>query len=155
MIPIMAGSIYIMDRAYLDYQRLYHLHKVVVVLSFEPKRICSFIENPPLRSIERPGLQCDQIIRLTGPIQTTLPGILRRVRLIDPKTIKILSCLPISPTATPNRSQTITKAGGRLNCSSNGSNKTSNQGVLWAKHQCRQNPDLDGHLHLFDHDNFP
>jgi hypothetical protein len=81
------GSIYIMDRGYIDFERLYALHadKAVFVTraksNFQFKRIYS---HPVDKSA---GLRCDQTIRLTGFYATKhYPERLRRIRYIDPET---------------------------------------------------------------------
>ena len=86
MIPILAGSIYIMDRAYLDYQRLYHLHTCAGRFVVRAKKNLQFYRKSSTPVDTSTGLQCDQIIRLTGPqSKHRYPQSLRRVRLIDPE----------------------------------------------------------------------
>ncbi|MBP3192908.1 IS4 family transposase [Natronogracilivirgula saccharolytica] len=86
MIPIIAGSIYIMDRAYLDYQRLYHLHTSGGRFVVRAKKNLQFYRKSSTPVDSSTGLQCDQIIRLTGPqSKQRYPHPLRRVRLIDPE----------------------------------------------------------------------
>jgi hypothetical protein len=84
MIPIMAGSIYIMDRAYLDYERLYHLHKAGGLYVIRAKKNLRFYRKSSTPVDRSTGLQCDQIIRLTGQdSKHRYPEFLRRVHLID------------------------------------------------------------------------
>ena len=84
MIPILAGSIYIMDRAYLDFARLYNLHQAGGRFVVRAKKNMQFYRKSS-RPVDRStGLQCDQIIRLTGPkSKQRYPDDLRRVHLID------------------------------------------------------------------------
>lgn len=85
MIPILAGSIYIMDRGYLDYERLYHLHTQGGRFVIRAKKNLQFYRKSSAPVDRVGGLQCDQIIRLTGPkSKYRYPETLRRVRLIDP-----------------------------------------------------------------------
>ena len=99
-----AGAYYVMDRAYVDFSRLYalHLHRAFFVtraksnLSFN--RVLSF---PVDRAT---GVICDQRIRLTG-VKTAkdYPEQLRRVRFKVPETGKTLVFLTndfISPSLT-------------------------------------------------------
>lgn len=81
------GSIYIMDRAYIDFERLYELQTFQAVFviraksNFQFKRIYS---HPVDKST---GLKCDQTIGLTGFYTAKhYPEKLRRVRYIDKET---------------------------------------------------------------------
>lgn len=84
MIPIMAGSIYIMDRGYVDFERLYSLHKAGGRFVIRAKKNLQFYRKFSTPVDRKLGLQCDQTIRLTGPKTKFLyPKELRRVHLID------------------------------------------------------------------------
>ncbi len=84
MIPILAGSIYIMDRGYLDFERLYNLHSQGGRFVIRARKNLQFYRKSSTPVDSSTGLQCDQIIRLTGPqSKTRYPDALRRVRLID------------------------------------------------------------------------
>lgn len=84
MIPIMAGSIYIMDRGYLDFQRLHNLHTAGGRFLIRARRGLQFYRKTSTPVDPTIGIQCDQIIRLTGPKSKHLyPDHLRRVHLID------------------------------------------------------------------------
>ena len=78
------GAFYLMDRAYLDFARLYHmnLNKASFIIraksNFQFKRIYS---HPVDKST---GLKCDQTIRLTGFYPSKdYPDKMRRVRFFD------------------------------------------------------------------------
>jgi hypothetical protein len=84
MIPIGAGSIYIMDRGYLDFERLYHLHRQGGRFVIRAKKNLRFYRKSSTPIEATGGLQCDQRIRLTGyQSKQDYPESLRRVRLID------------------------------------------------------------------------
>lgn len=84
MIPIMAGSIYIMDRGYLDFQRLYDLHQSGGRFVIRSRKNLQFYRKSSKTIDRSQGLQCDQLIRLTGPKpKKKYPEPLRRIRLID------------------------------------------------------------------------
>ena len=78
------GSIYIMDRGYLDFARLAYLDRCRAVFVVRAKSNLKFrrlYSHPVDRST---GLICDQTIVLTGPRSAELyPGKLRRVRFRD------------------------------------------------------------------------
>lgn len=84
MIPIMAGSIYIMDRGYLDFERLFALHNSGGKFVIRARKNLQFYRKSSAPVDRRAGLRCDQMIRLTGPIsKLRYPQELRRVHLID------------------------------------------------------------------------
>jgi hypothetical protein len=85
MLPIIAGSIYIMDRAYLDFQRLYNLHQAGGQFVVRAKKNLQYYRKSSTPVEAATGLRCDQTIRLTGQqSKKRYPDDLRRVRIIDP-----------------------------------------------------------------------
>jgi len=82
------GSFYIMDRAYIDFFRLYSLHQcsaffvTTAKTNFQFKRIYS-------RKVDKStGLRCDQTIRLTGTKSFQYyPEKLRRISYVDKETL--------------------------------------------------------------------
>jgi hypothetical protein len=79
-----AGAFYIMDRGYLDFERLFQLHRgqaffvVRAKKNFQYRRVYS---HPVDKTT---GLRYDQIIRLTGPLTSKLyPEQLRLVKFYD------------------------------------------------------------------------
>jgi len=84
MIPIMAGSIYMMDRGYLDFDRLYDLHQSGGRFVIRSRKNLQFYRKSSTPIDRSQGLQCDQLIRLTGAKpKKKYPEPLRRIRLID------------------------------------------------------------------------
>lgn len=91
MLPIEAGAFYVMDRGYLDFQRLYGLHQAGAFFvtraksNMHARRVYS---APTERSS---GVICDQSIALNGFYAArNYPEHLRRVRFKDPETGKTL-----------------------------------------------------------------
>jgi hypothetical protein len=86
-----AGSIYVMDKAYLDFRRLYDLNQCAsffVVRAKSNTRLKRLYSNPVDKST---GVQCDQIVVLTGFYsRKDYPAKLRRIRFFDPETNKRL-----------------------------------------------------------------
>jgi len=84
-----AGSFYILDRAYLDYERLYRIHHASAFFvtharkSFVFRRLYS---RPIDKSV---GLRCDQTVKLVSfyPAKA-YPDKLRRIRFVDVETDK-------------------------------------------------------------------
>ena len=85
------GAIYIMDRGYLDFVRLYTLHQAQAFFVTRAKsntRLRRVYSAPVDRST---GLICDQTVALTGTTSRKhYPEHLRRIRFKDPETGKTL-----------------------------------------------------------------
>jgi len=86
-----AGAIYVMDRGYLDFLRLYKIHQASAFfvtrakINFSRKRLYS---QPVDKST---GIQCDQIVTLEGYYaRKHYPEKLRRIRYFDSKNNKTL-----------------------------------------------------------------
>jgi hypothetical protein len=79
-----AGAIYVMDKAYLDFERLYDLHQCggfFVTRAKSNTRLKRLYSRPVDKST---GVQCDQIVVLTGFYsKKAYPEKLRRVRFFD------------------------------------------------------------------------
>lgn len=83
------GAFYVMDRAYLDFQRLYTLNQCLAFFVIRSKRNTKFRRLHSRKVDKSTGLRCDQTIILTG-IDTAnkYPEKLRRVKFFDKKTGK-------------------------------------------------------------------
>jgi len=85
------GAIYVMDRGYLDFARLYLMHQTHAFFVTRTKSNTKFrrVYSAP---VERStGIICDQAIMLTGVIsRKDYPEHLRRIRFKDPDTGKTL-----------------------------------------------------------------
>jgi Domain of unknown function (DUF4372)/Transposase DDE domain len=83
-LPLQAGAIYIMDRGYLDYSRLFRLHQAGAFFVTRSKRSmdCRRVYSHPYEN--ETGIQCDQTIALCGvKSRRDYPDRLRRVRYFD------------------------------------------------------------------------
>ena len=102
MIPFESGAFYVMDRGYLDFERLYALHQRGAYFVTRAKsntrsrRICS-------RPVDRTtGIICDQRISLTVKKSAMdYPDQLRRVRFKDPVSGKSLVFLTNNTLLSP------------------------------------------------------
>jgi len=88
------GSIYVMDRGYLDFERLYNLNQCMAFFVIRSKSNTKF-KRVYSRDIDKAtGLRCDQTIALTGiPTKYHYPDNLRRIKYYDAKTEKRFSFL--------------------------------------------------------------
>lgn len=82
IVPITAGDLYIMDRGYLDFERLFTLHKAQGLFIVRARKNLQFYRTSSRPVDKAEGVQCDQTIRLTTSKQK-YPDPLRRVHLID------------------------------------------------------------------------
>jgi IS4 transposase len=95
------GEIYVMDRGYLDFTRLYRLHQAGAFFVTRPKhntllrRSSSMRSSPAIRAANvAAGICSDQRIRLTGKnTRGYYPETLRRIHLIVPEMGKELVLL--------------------------------------------------------------
>jgi hypothetical protein len=88
------GSFYIMDRGYLDFQRLYELTGLLVFFIIRAKKNLQFRRLYSRPVDKSTGLRCDQIIKLTGNLPSLYyPDKLRRVKFYDAEHENYLSFL--------------------------------------------------------------
>jgi transposase len=83
-LPLEAGSIYVMDRGYLDFARLHTIHLAGAFFVTRAKhntQLRRLYSHPVEKST---GVQCDQTVTLTGfQSKKDYPGQLRRIRYFD------------------------------------------------------------------------
>ena len=83
------GSYYIMDRAYIDYKRLYRLNKEWSYFVVRAKKNLKFKRLYSNKVDKASGLRCDQVIRLIGYYpKKDYPEKIRRVKFFDKETKK-------------------------------------------------------------------
>ena len=88
------GSIYIMDRAYLDFQRLYSLHQALAFFIIRSRKRFRFRRVGSRPIDKNTGLRCDQTIRLKSFYPAKFyPEALRRIRYHGTETDKNLTFL--------------------------------------------------------------
>ena len=91
VLPIEPGSIYVMDRGYVDFERLYRITRSLAFFVTRAKSTFKFerIYSHPVD--KSTGLICDQTIKLTVPATAKkYPDKLRRVKYRDLETDKVL-----------------------------------------------------------------
>lgn len=86
------GSIYVMDRAYLDFERLYRFHQSSAYFVIRKKTNTGFRRLYSNKVDKSTGIKCDQIITLSGFYShKAYPEKLRRVKYFDPEAEKNLN----------------------------------------------------------------
>ncbi|HEY3308539.1 MAG TPA: IS4 family transposase [Desulfuromonadaceae bacterium] len=91
VLPIEPGSIYVMDRGYVDFARLHSITRSLAFFVTRAKSTFSFerIYSHPVDKTT--GLICDQTIKLIVPATAKkYPDKLRRIKYRDPETGKVL-----------------------------------------------------------------
>ena len=88
------GAFYIMDRGYLDFERLYLLHQCMSFFVIRSKTNTQFRRLYSHRIDKATGLRCDQTIVLTGvDTKKHYPDKLRRVKFFDEQNNRSFSFL--------------------------------------------------------------
>ena len=79
-----AGAFYIMDKGYIDFQRLYNIHRQQSFFVTRAKNNMAFTRRASYPVDKSRGLRSDQIIRLTG-LKSSIyyPELLRRIHYVD------------------------------------------------------------------------
>jgi len=81
------GAYYIMDRGYVDFERLYKINSIPAFFIIRPKKSLSFIRLRSNKVDKSAGIRCDQIIRLTHFYsRKNYPDKLRRIKYYDEET---------------------------------------------------------------------
>ena len=79
-----AGAFYIMDKGYIDFQRLYHIHQQQSFFVTRAKNNMAYARQKSHPVDKRRGLRSDQTIRLTGLKSSAYyPERLRRIHYVD------------------------------------------------------------------------
>jgi hypothetical protein len=86
-----AGCWYVMDRGYLDFERLYHIHECRAWFVTRSKKNTQYKRVYSKKVDKSKGILCDQKVRLTGTNATKdYPELIRRIKFIDGATGKRL-----------------------------------------------------------------
>jgi hypothetical protein len=82
--PIESGSFYVMDKAYIDFGRLYAMHKSGAFFILRAKENFQFVRLSSRQVDKSTGLKCDQTIRLKNQkVALKYPESFRRVKYYD------------------------------------------------------------------------
>lgn len=82
--PIEEGSYYLLDKGYIDFAKLYGIHKSVAFFVMRAKENFRFIRLHSRPVDKESGVKCDQTVRLKNKlVSLKYPGQLRRVKYYD------------------------------------------------------------------------
>lgn len=91
IVPLEAGAFHVMDRGYLDFNRLYTISQasaffvILAKSNLKCRRVSSHAVN------KAPGLLCDQLVQIAGFYQAKdYPDMLRRIKHLDKKNDKTM-----------------------------------------------------------------
>lgn len=91
MIAISPYSVYVMDRGYLDFSRLYRINKAEAYFITRARKRFDFKRMYSAKVDKTTGVKCDQIIELRGFFVTKYyPEKMRRIKFYDIETEKTL-----------------------------------------------------------------
>jgi Domain of unknown function (DUF4372)/Transposase DDE domain len=84
LFPLEPGSFYVMDKAYIDFGRLYRLHKAGAFYVLRAKENFKFVRVSS-RSVDKStGLKCDQTVRLKNhKVSLAYPETIRRIKYYE------------------------------------------------------------------------
>ena len=86
---IEAAAYYVMDRGYVDYERLYRIHKALAFFITRAKANFAFKRMYSASVDKTNGVKCDQTVKLTGyQAKKDYPEKLRRIKYYDKNTKK-------------------------------------------------------------------
>ena len=102
ILPIEAGAFYVMDRGYVDFDRLFKIHQAGAFFVTRAKRGMDAHRVYSTKTDRSTGVICDQAIRLNGfYVSQDYPEHLRRIRYKDPVSGKTLVFLTNNTTLPP------------------------------------------------------
>jgi hypothetical protein len=147
---IEAGAIYIIDRAYVDFGRLYRMHQSLAFFVTRAKRNFVFKRLYSQPVDKSTGVQADQVITATGFYTLKdYPEKLRRIRYIDADTKKRLcvSNQQLHPVGAGDcTALQMSLTGGTVLQMDQAT--FADQGVLWHHRERRQDSNLDRNLRV-------
>ena len=102
ILPIETGAFYVMDRAYVDFARLFNIHQLGAFFVTRAKKGMRSRRIYSSKTDRTTGIICDQIIATTGVYSTKdYPEHLRKVRFKDSETGKTLVFITNNTTLPP------------------------------------------------------
>ena len=102
ILPIEAGAFYVMDRGYVDFDRLFKIHQAGAFFVTRAKRGMDAQRVYSTKTDRSTGVICDQAIRLNGFYASKdYTEHLRRIRFKDPESGKTLVFLTNNTTLPP------------------------------------------------------
>ena len=132
-------AIYVVDRGYVDFARLYVLHQAGAFFVTRAKSNIDALASYSAPTDRSTGIICDQTISLDGfYTRQDYPELLRRITLQGPRVLaRRWSSSPTTSRFRPPPSARSTKAAGRWNSSSSGSSSIFGSSSSTARRRTR------------------
>jgi hypothetical protein len=122
-IPVHPGAHYVMDRGYMDFVRLYRLHKGGAFFVVRCKEPVSFKVLDRRKVNKSAGFKCDQTVRLKSNWSAkSFPEPMRKIRFFDQENKVMLVLLTNNFSLTAEMVALLYKQRWRIELFSNGSN---------------------------------
>lgn len=84
LFPLDAGSYYVMDKGYIDFGRLYRIHKAGAFLVTRAKDNFKFVRLSSRTVDKSTGIKCDQTVKLKNhKVLLAYPEVIRRLKYYD------------------------------------------------------------------------
>jgi hypothetical protein len=91
MITYLPDSFYVLDRGYIDFQRLYHIHQAGAFFIIRAKDNLNFSRISSTKPDKSNGVLCDQVIRLNNYYAAKdYPEKMRRIKFYDSDNNRVL-----------------------------------------------------------------
>ena len=82
--PLEAGSYYLMDKGYIDFGRLHHIHNEEAFFVTRAKDNFKFVRMSSRKVDKSTGIKCDQTVRLKNyNVSRDYPDVIRRIKYHD------------------------------------------------------------------------
>lgn len=82
--PLEAGSYYLMDKGYIDFGRLHHIHNEEAFFVTRAKDNFKFVRMSSRKIDKSTGVKCDQTVRLKNyKVSRDYPDVIRRIKYYD------------------------------------------------------------------------
>ena len=82
--PLKAGSYYVLDKGYLDFGRLHHIHNEEAFFVTRAKDNFKFVRMSSRKIDKSTGVKCDQTVRLKNyKVSRDYPDVIRRIKYYD------------------------------------------------------------------------
>ena len=82
--PLEAGSYYVMDKGYIDFGQLHHIHNEKAFFITRAKDNFKFVRLSSRKVDKSTGIKCDQTVRLKNyKVSLDYPDVIRRIKYYD------------------------------------------------------------------------
>ena len=145
------GNFYVMDRGFIDFSRLYHLHNAQAFFVIRAKKKLQYRRLYSHEINKETGLRCDQNIVMTGTnTQNSYPVPLRRIKFYDAEQDRLFVFLTNNLDLPAITIIQLYKSRWQVELFFKWIKQhlRINQGLLWHVRKCGAYPDMDCYIRL-------